>query len=119
MSTFTTSTEITNMNDMLTVLKALAPNTATITAHEDFKLIQVRDTWPVTDPSRITGEWPGECSIGFSQQPNGQWMPFLVLDSGLGAAPRRKLTFAPADVLRLTRFFADPLHYFLRGTKKS
>ena len=97
------------MNDMLTVLKALAPNSATVAAVTD-------------DCIDVTGCWPnriGRFTLQFTRRPDGAWDVFVIGEGGFGAVSRRLPPFRPADVLRLTRFFADPLRYFLKGAKKS
>jgi hypothetical protein len=96
------------MNDMLIVLKALAPDTATVTAMAD-------------DCLHVTDRWPGRAeryTLQFSRRPDGAWDVFAMAeDDPFGASSRRLAPFRPCDVLRLKRFFADPLRWFLKGVK--
>jgi hypothetical protein len=95
------------MNDMLTVIKALAPNTAAVQVVNDICI-------------GVTGYWPGRAglhTIQFTRRPDGAWVVIVLDPDGIAAASRRLQPFRPCDVLRLTRFFADPLRWFLKGVK--
>jgi hypothetical protein len=91
------------MSEMLTVLKAVAPNSATVAAAGDG--IEVIDRWPGRDE---------RCTLQFSPRPGGTWAVIVVTEGGIGAAPRRLRPFRPAGIERLTRFLADPLRRFLK-----
>lgn len=95
------------MNDMLTVIKALAPNFASVAAVADGH-IEVSGCWP----NRV-----GRFTLQFSRRQDGAWEVLAVDEFGVGAVSRRLQPFRPCDVLRLTRFFADPLRWFLKEVK--
>ncbi|MFO0851655.1 MAG: hypothetical protein U0871_24295 [Gemmataceae bacterium] len=92
------------MCQMLTLIKALAPDTATITDYPAHQAIHVTGRW---------AGWDGPVVLGFTLEPSGKWSVLATAD-GIGAKARRLRPFHPSEVGRLQRFFADPLRWFLR-----